>query len=174
MKKITYDGQDISIDHLAPMTIECPCEDIGRNLKIGVDFKNHCYSKEFIDGTNTKEEIILYDTPDKPRVFCPIRHGLSLRLPGIMNDLPNRRVNQTPERRNYVYALPLKVEEKIYEIFFMIQRAESDPVLDLRLTVESAYVPDKPTQLPKRPSAIRFKLLAYKTLRREPIEFAAR
>lgn len=174
MKPVISNGHTYPIEHLAPMEFGCPCTQIGRDLRIGVDFRNHCYSEDFDGARHTRGDIILYDSPDRPRVFCPIRYNLSFRLPDIVRNLSNSKVHQTWEKRNYVYSMPLEIEGEVYEVYFMLQRAESDPVLDLRLTVESAYSPPRRSPLPKRPNSIRFKVLAYKTLRREKINFAAR
>ncbi|MEX2126736.1 MAG: hypothetical protein WD871_00630 [Xanthobacteraceae bacterium] len=174
MKPIVCNGQTYTIDHLAPMNIECPCEEVGRPLVIGVDFANHCYTEAYVEGAHTKEQILLYEAADRARVFSPDRHGLSFRLPDVVRALPGARVHQTAEVRNYVYVVPLEVNTRTYEVYFMIQRAEADPKLDLRVTIESAYSPPVPTILPKKPRTIRFKILAYKTLKRDPIKFAAR
>jgi hypothetical protein len=105
---------------------------------------------------------------------CPIRHGLSIGLPEIVCALSDKKVFQTAEQRNYVYAVAIETPNHTYEVFFMLQRAERTPELDLRLTVESAYPVVSPTPLPKRPRAIRFTILAYKTFARQPVIFAAR
>lgn len=156
------------------MPIACPCEAIGRNLVIEVDFSNHCYSKKFIEGEHRKEEIIVHEAKGRKRVFCPERHGLSLRLPAIIAELPNCKVHQTRQSRNYIYVVPLEIAQQFYEIYFMIQRAEDRPGIDLRITVESAYPVTELSPLPKRPGSIKFQLLARKILRREKIEFSAR
>jgi hypothetical protein len=85
----------------------------------------------------------------------------SPRLPQIITRLPGERVHQAAQRRNYVYAVPLDIERQDYEVFFMLQRAEKVPGIDLRLTVESAYPVDTPIPRPKRPNAIRFRVLVY-------------
>ena len=155
------------------MTIACPCADIGRDLAVSVAFSNHCYTEGFDAERHGPEQIIARDAGG-PRVFCPIRHGLSIRLPDIVTRLPDEKVYQTTQRRNYVYAAPLDIEGQVYDVFFMLQRAEKVPDIDLRMTIESAYPVDVPIPRPKRPNAIRFKVLAYKVLRREQVRFAPR
>jgi hypothetical protein len=61
----------------------------------------------------------------------------------------------------------------------MLQRVAADRhgrtgKADLRLTIESAYCPDKPSIQRKRPNAIRFTVLAHKVFTRSPVRFAAR
>lgn len=173
MKQSTPGGGGPSIAHLAPLVIRCACPDIGRDLVIRVAFSNHCYSEKFDPERHDPEQIIVRDAGGR-RVFCPVRHGLSYRLPEIVKRLPQEQVYQTAQRRNYVFAVPLAIEGQVYEVFFVLQRAEKVPGIDLRLTVESAYPVDAPTPRPRRPNAIRFKVLAYKVLRGQPVRFAAR
>jgi hypothetical protein len=174
VKDILHNGEVMPIGHLAPKMIGCPCEHIKRDLSIRVIFANHCYTEEFSAEKHSHDQIILYDSPDRPRVFCPIRYKLSHRLPDLIDALPAQRVHQTTQVRNYVYVVPLKVERQVYEIYFMLQRAQAEDAADLRLTIESAYPVEVPSILPKRPSTIRFRVLAYKVLANQPVKFAAR
>lgn len=155
------------------MMIACPCDGMDRDLAVAVSFSNHCYTEGFDPTRHDNAQIIVRDGGG-PRVFCPVRHGLSLRLPAIVDRFPDEKVYQTSSRRNYVFAVPLEIERQIYEVYFMLQRAETASMVDLRLTIESAYPVDAPTPRPKRPNAIRFKVLARKVLRRERIHFAPR
>jgi len=173
LEPIIFDGMEFSISHLGPMTIACPCPDIGRDLALGVDFTNHCYTERFDAERHAAEQIIVRDGGGH-RVFCPIRHGLSFRLPGIITLLPGEKVYQTAQERNFVFAASLDIEGKDYEVFFMLQRAEKVPDMDLRMTIESAYPVDVPSSRPRRPNSIRFKVLAHKVLLRKPVRFAPR
>jgi len=161
-----------SVAHLAPITIACPCESIGRDLVIAVDFLGHCYTKAFDPEVHAKDEILFYDGGSRPRVFCPDRYQLSFALPDLLRALPGKKVFQTTVSRNYLYAVTLAAQNTIYEIYFMLKRDDGEP--DLRLIVESAYPVAAPSGVRKRPSQIRFNVLAYKVLRNEPVKFAAR
>jgi hypothetical protein len=88
--------------------------------------------------------------------------------------LPSEKVYQTAQLRNYVFGASVNLAGQIYEVYLMLQRAENVPDMDLRMTIESAYLVDVPTPRPKRPNTIRFKVLAYKVLRREPVRFTVR
>lgn len=169
-----HDGREFSIEHLAPFGIRCACEPIGRELVIWVHFKDHCYTKNFDGAEHTQEQILCWDSPTRPRVFCEVRYGLSPQLPLLVGQLPTRRVHQTAQARNYVYVVPLAVAGNTYEIYFMLQRAQPGDAADLRLTVESAYAVEGPVVLPKRPNSIRFHVLAHKVLTNSPVRFAAR
>jgi hypothetical protein len=174
VKPVVHEGKEVSIDHLAPMTITCPCESIGRDLLIDVDFANHCYTEKFVEGVHEIEQIILTEAEDRHRIFCPIRYELSHQLPDLIKALPNYRVHQTSQSRNYVYIVPLRIKNKPYEIYFMLQRAAPDSPADLRLTIESAYVDDGESNIRKRPNKIRFIILAHKVLTNQRVRFAPR
>jgi hypothetical protein len=77
---------------------------MNRELIIDVAFANHCYTKQFIDGDHDPEQIILTEAKNRHRIFCPIRYELSHRLPDLIKVLPNSKVHQTPQQRNYVAA----------------------------------------------------------------------
>jgi hypothetical protein len=95
-------------------------------------------------------------------------------LPKLIPELPNSKVHQTSQSRNYVYVVPLELGGNPYEIYFMLQRAAPDDAVDLRLTVESAYRSDGPLKLRNRPNAIRFAVLAHKVLMNQPVRFRPR
>jgi hypothetical protein len=161
-------GRKLSTNHLAPMLVACPCEEIGGKLSIRVIFSNHCYTERYDPDRHDVGQIYRRDSSG-PRVFCPIRHKLSFRLPAIVGELMRQKVHQTAHR-NYVYAVSLNVEGQHYEVFLTLQR-DSTAGVDLRMTIQSAYVVDRPWPQQR---AVRFKLLAYKILRGQPIKFAPR
>jgi hypothetical protein len=168
-----HDGTEVSTEHLGSVEIRCPCEVIGRDLLIRVDYRNHCFTEAYDTKTHKPEQILFTEATDRHRVFCPIRYSLSHRLPALIAALPTKRVHQTGQLRNYVYVVPLEVDGQHYEIYFMLQRATGDDKADLRLTVESAY-PNGGHNVRKRPRQIRFVVLAHKVLMNQPIRFAAR
>jgi hypothetical protein len=75
VKPVIYNGEEMPIDHLAPMSITCPCSPIGRELIIDVSFANHCYSEAFIADVHDSEQIILTEAEDRHRIL-PVRVGL--------------------------------------------------------------------------------------------------
>jgi hypothetical protein len=170
---IIYEGVRISLEHLEPITFGCPCADIHRDIRIGVTFLNHCFTEKFDRTKHSEAQIVIRDGGSRPRVFSPARYALSFRLRELVSSFPGKRVFQTAASRNYVYAAPLDIAGKTYEVFFMLQRDKAKD-LDLRLTVESAYPADGRLALRNRPRAIRFNVLAFKILKGEQIRFAAR
>jgi hypothetical protein len=168
-----HDGSEHSIAHLAGMDLACPCKPIERELMIRVAFKNHCYTEDYDPEKHQRHEILITEAKNRHRVFCPIRYALSHRLPKILAGLPNGKVHQTAQVRNYVFVVPLEVDGEFYEVYFMLQRAAPDDKADLRLTVESAY-PNGATNIRKRPRTIRFMVLAHKVLTNQSVRFAPR
>jgi hypothetical protein len=152
------------------MTVACPCPDLDRDLTIRVVFSTHCYTERFDSDLHDIEQIICREHGRIPRVFCPIRHGLSFRLPEIVTRLPREKVYQTTQQRNYVYSVPLDIDGQAYEVFFSLRVEKGS----LRMMIESAYPVEAPSPRPKRPNSIRFRILAYKTLCGEQVRFAAR
>jgi hypothetical protein len=173
LQPIIHNGKEMPIDHLAPFTFPCPCPDIGRDLMIRSICANHCYTEKYDATCHATADIILTEGAGRHRVFCPIRYGLSFQLPALITNLPQHKVHQTGQTRNYVYVVPLQVGGQHYEVYFMLQRASAADGADLRLTVESAY-PNGGSNLRKRPRAIRFAILAHKVLTNQRVHFAPR
>ena len=170
MKPVSYRGQIFSIDHLAPQVITCPCTGLDRELIILVSFANHCYTRSFDVNIHAKNDILLYDSPNRARVFCPTRHKLSFLLPKIVTDFPSKRVHQTTSKRNYVFSARIHDGRVTYNAFFMLQRAPKTEAADLRMTIESAYPEDRIDVS----GSVRFTLLAHHTYVGKSIRFAPR
>jgi len=168
--EIRFRGREYSIRHLAPSQFACPCPELRRDLTVEALFANHCYTRTFDNAMHTRAEILLYESDDRPRVFCPGRHELSHRLPQIVSSLPGHKVRQTFEGRNYVFSTAIEVGGSTYDVFFMLQRQRKGTA-DLRLTVESAYIPDM-----RRPTAgtVRFTVLAHHTYVGKSVRFGER
>lgn len=171
---LCFGGDIFDCEHLRPKIISCEHKDTpeARDLRIVVKYSNHCYSEEFVDGMHD-EQLVLWDHQRK-RAFCRERYTHSLFLPGLMDELPSKRVYQTAQARNYGHFVCLpQIEGREYQIYFSMRRQATNDS-DLMLYVESAYASDKEPSLRKRPNNIRFAVLALKTLRGQPIRFAAR
>lgn len=176
MKRIVHNGQVIKLDHLTPFIFKCLSPpDFSRELTIRTQFVNHhCYTTKYDPAVHDPSEIIITEAKDRHRVFCPVRYGLSLYLPKLIPELPNSKVHQTSQSRNYVYVVPLEIGGNPYEIYFMLQCAARDDAADLRLTVESAYRSDRPSNIRKRPNTIRFTVLAHKVFTNQRVRFPPR
>lgn len=176
-----HNGVHHTVGHLSPSVLRCP-SNVGRELMISVGYSSHCYTMAFDPRFHSTTDISLYDAGGRPRVFCPVRHGLSaglrgasLSLPEMIASLPQVKVHQTSAQRNYVFSAPIAFASGlIYEVYFMLQSVSDDPATDLRLTVESAYPVTSPSAIRKRPNTIRFPVLATKIFLGQPVKFAAR
>ena len=168
--KIVFRDAEYSIEHLAPSQFACPSIEMQRDLIIEASFANHCYTRAFDGRLHKKEEIMLYESVDRPRVFCPDRYGLSHRLPQIVSSLPRHKVRQTYEGRNYVFSTVIDIAGAFYDVFFMLQKEHNGPA-DLRLTVESAYV--RKARLDTG-GTVRFTILAHHTYIGKRVKFARR
>jgi hypothetical protein len=174
LKAIDFRGRTYSIAHLESRQIKCQCDQIGRGLTIRASFAPHCYTRAFDSNLHTPSDILLYVSPERPCVFCTERYELSTHLPSLIDELPTKKVNQTSAARNYVHVTSITIEKKSCEFYFMLQRAQSQDPVNLRLTVESTYLASRSKPSRSRPNAIRFTVLARKVLLKQAIKFAAR
>jgi hypothetical protein len=171
-------GQAIPLQHLDPHILQCPITEpqLPNPLLINVRYSDHCFSEKFDPATHTPDLLLPRQPNSKDlRAFDQIRHALSLSLPGLVGDLPTRRVNFTSEPRNYVYAVSLSHPDPAYGqvpygVFFQLKRAGAGAI-HLDLTVVSAYsAGDTTIGIRKRPDHIRFLVLAAKTYRGQPVQ----
>ena len=165
-------GLTVDLAHLEPFALACAVDGRDNALVINVRFSNHCFTEAFVDGVHSAETIVM-DHKTK-RAFSQVRYACSRSLPAALARLPSGKVHQTAEQRNYVYATTIESDHgELYEIYFTLKKAGGE-LGDLNLFVESAYPVDVATARPKRPRAIRFKVLALKIFRNEAVRFAAR
>jgi hypothetical protein len=166
---LIIDGKEIDRSHLDPMTLVCPCADYPRPIVVNVTFSNHCFTDHYIDGIHDPAWKVMDHRAE--RVFCFTRHGLSQRLPGMVQALPTANVWQTKSDRNFVYAVML--DDGLgtsYPMFFSLKR-EKEGAGDVAMFVESAYPIAGPTmagQLKGAPK-IRFATLCRKAARNESL-----
>ncbi|MGZ7246689.1 hypothetical protein ACXWO4_11565, partial [Streptococcus pyogenes] len=71
-------------------------------------FSNHCFSESLSDNPNS-EHVVIDNTKDKERVFCPIRYELSKTLPNLIKSLNEESVKvwETAARRNWCYTIQI-------------------------------------------------------------------
>jgi hypothetical protein len=170
---LVIDGAVIDLAHLDPLTLGCPIKEPPGELRINTRFSNHCFTEEF-DPARHGPALLIMDHK-RPRAFDRRRYKLSTNLPAMIAALPAATVHQTPERRNYLYCATLVEAGVAYQMFFTLRKAGSAAPQHLELFVESAYAAEAgtPARL-KRPNAIRFAVLAWKTYKGEAVRFAPR
>ena len=164
-------GDVIDLSHLEPFTLTCATGARDEALQINVRFSNHCFTEEF-DESRHAGDLVVMDHKRK-RAFDRFRYDLSKNLPDAIQLLPEVRVHQTFEQRNYVYAASITgLEGRIYEVYFTLRKAGGG--VDLHLFVESAYAVEYASPRANRPNAIRFKVLAGKVFKGQRVRFAPR
>lgn len=171
---LTFQGVQFDLGHLAPTQMTCPRIGAdGPDLVIDVGFSHHAYTVS-VPGIPTAAGAPHVSERGDMRVFDVVRWQQSRDyLPGMVASLPAARVEFTPEKRNYRYALKGRLEDgQEYALFFSLRRS-STAGHDLRMTVESAYaVP--PGSRGRSPGEIRFGVLAMKVMRGEVIQHPPR
>ena len=112
----------------------------------------------------------------RSRIFCPNRYEDSHRLKDIITGLPNARVYQTWEKRNYVFlAVEIPQRDDRYHLFFSIKKAGSKRNKHIEMRIESAYRRENsPYAPPNRPNAVRFPVLIQRVFMERPLKFASR
>jgi len=171
---LTFQGVQFDLGHLAPTQMTCPRIGAdGPDLVIDVTFSHHAYTVA-VPGIPAAAGVPHVSERGEVRLFDLVRWQQSRdHLPGMVASLPAARVEFTPEKRNYRYALKGRLEDgQEYALFFSLRRS-SVAGQDLHMTVESAYaVPAGSRGRP--PGEIRFGMLAMKTMRGEIIRFPPR
>ncbi len=141
-----------------------------KDLRIRVRFSNHCFSRDYIDGEDSSEEII-NQGERKLRVFCHTRYRLSFSLQDLVTSLNSSKikVNQTKAKRNWVYSIKIDDPEGPYHLFFEISRTPKGKrqYQDLEMVIESAYHETK--EPPKIIGNMKFLLLCSKTYLNEKV-----
>ncbi len=169
-----FGGVQFDLGHLAPTQMLCPRIGAdGPDLMIEVGFSHHAYTVAAPGIPATAGTPHVIERGDA-RLFDLVRWQQSRdHLPGMVASLPAARVEFTPEKRNYRYALKSRLADgQEYALFFSLRRS-SVAGRDLRMTVESAYaVPAGSRGRP--PGEIRFGVLAMKTMRGEVMRFPPR
>jgi len=144
---------------------------------VRVEYTSHCVSF----GPNDESvpfnfEVIgadrkIVDHRRVARAFCFDRHRWSLQLPAIIAQLQDQRCYFTGHS-NWLVIEDIQDDGVTveYEVFFRLRHIDANT---LRLIIESAYVRDPAKERPgipsKRRSIVRFRVMAAKTLRGEPI-----
>lgn len=163
-----HDGAALDLGHLEP--IEFPCATPDKNTRlVRVIFSPHVFTRGACK--DDQEAEICFDQ----RVYCPDRYAASLRLPEVMLDLPNAKVYQTWEKRNYLHMLTIDEDSEPYHIFFEVSKAGGKRNRHILLRVESAYKMQKSAYTPPaRPNSIRFPMLIQNIFLQREIKFSAR
>jgi len=171
-RPLVINGTQINLDHLEPLSLDCPTPDQQHPLRINVRFSMHCFTQGG-DLDQIAPALLIMDHK-RPRAFDQLRYDLSKKLPDIIKSLPTMKVYQTPEQRNYLYFSALaELAGMEYQVFFSLKKAGRKHGHHLELFVESAYSAETVNRK-RRPHSIRFAILAMKVYKGERVRFAAR
>lgn len=166
-------GRTVGFTHLDPFDLTVDSVKAGRVLRVHVRFTTHCFTRSFESARHPAGEPVIRDAGGRPRTFCPVRYGLSFRLPAAIRALnhPKASVAQTAEERNWLHSVTLDDPDGIYRIFFELRRAPKEVrhLQDLSLVVESAYPQDPAFKAPGVRGTMGFILLCGKTFKGEPL-----
>ncbi len=125
------------------------------SLTIEVVFKSHCISRSIAHEDIQINDEIIYDERKIPRVFCPIRYRLSLRLKEIISDLDEKKCYFT-QYDNWFHIED--IDNQFYRVYFSIKRIDNK---NLIMFIESAYLTDKKDNI-RRSNKIGFKMIVSK------------
>jgi hypothetical protein len=138
------DGRRYDLTHLDPkrFTVTLPAKPgyEAVQIEIRVGYMSHAFSKGCLDNCQPHAE---YSGEGDPRVFCPERYALSLRLPDFINAIGDKSCYESNHRNGShfvvenVEGLPQGCE---YWVFLEMVRVEDRVV---RLRVRSAYVGER-------------------------------
>lgn len=153
-------GVRFSIDHLDPFrfTLEMAATEKypAKSVDVRVGFSCHTFTRE---PTADDGGLPLYHVREG-RVFCPVRHGLSLLLPDIVRSLPARSCYFARRDNYFVVETPALVQAgQEYRVFFDVRKIGTpDAVL---VYVQSAYAADKALGAP---GGVRRKRVGFRVL----------
>lgn len=136
------DGQVYSLAHLHPkrfiLSFAERADYAARDVEIRVAYSSHSFTIGCPEGAQAH---LPYSKPHEPRVFCPIRYGLALQLPALIEDLPARKCYATNHTNYFIVE---QVSELLaaseYWVFFNLKKCAEAAV---KLFIDSAYPGDK-------------------------------
>lgn len=178
---LSIDGVPYDLTHLVSTTFDLALEATSGypavTIQIIVEYTSHCVSfgakrgEPPLDFAVLGFDRLLYDHRGNERAFCFDRYPLSKLLPALVHQLKDQKCLFTGHS-NWVVVNNVTPDGKrsvSYLIFFQLRRTSKNL---LRLVVESAYEGkiQQALSTPKnRRNNIRFRVMAAKVLRGEPI-----
>jgi hypothetical protein len=168
-KPLYNQGVLVDLSHLEPQEIKCSTPD-KNDRRVRILYSPHVFTR------SAKHENNNQPTCFDKRIYCPNRYLDSRYLPKIMAQLPQSKVYQTWEKRNYLHLISGKESDYFgYHIFFEVKKMGSKRDRHIELRVESAHRKQKSTYTPpNRPNSIRFSVLINNVFMGRSVKFAAR
>lgn len=162
-KILEIDGKTYDLSHLAPFSLNVNFPAQGNKPAIYftliIRFSTHCVSEDWVDHPS----VSFPDEGGKDRFFSFARYNLSLLLPSLLKELPERQC-YFASSRNF---LTVEIREgdgesKNYHIYFSVKKIREG----VSVLVESAYVPNNPERQSKK---IKGKVILSNTYHRKKI-----
>lgn len=129
-KKIA--GQVFDLRHLNPIMIRIPPSGNLRGYRVRVTFGLHTFTKEWDPSVHTPDYRMSHG-PDE-RCFCPVRHGHSLHLPGIIR---GATVAYFSQRADFLLINNIPGVSGQYAVFFKLFKGTSVK-FDARMSLTSS------------------------------------
>lgn len=110
---------------------------------LDVRFSTHCVSEDRVDHPT----VLFPDEGGKDRFFSIARYKLSLQLPSILLELPDRQCYFASSRNFLTIEFTEESgEKKRYHIYFSTRKTTNGVLVQ----VESAYIPNNPERQSKK------------------------
>ena len=165
---LRVNDEDIDLTHLEPHDFTCVTPD-STTRKVHVTYSNHVFTEKFDNNIHSTNNLVYRD-----RAFNNNRYELSKQLFSLVKNLPNVKVYQTWEKRNYVYFISLEGNsgEPPYHMFFEIKKVGKGKKGRLNMTVESAHSKHSDYSKPdRRCNSVRFIRLVQNVYLNRPVSF---
>jgi hypothetical protein len=132
---------------------------------------SHCFIEKYDVACHPKDEPILHDTAGRPRSFCRVRYGISVRLPEMITQPSEGDGHPNGTRAELApFCFDRRAAGQISHLFELRRAAGADRERqDLNLVVESAYHQDPTRSQPAVRGTMGFILLCGKVYKGEPI-----
>jgi len=149
---IYYENNCYNLEHLNPFYyefIQKGNNNDDKKYKCLVDFSDHCFT--------TKQNSI-----EGTRVFCPIRHELSKKLPEIIKNMHTQKVFFTSAQDKFVKIHDFNTSQE-YEVYFSLKKS-NDAKCDIYMFINSAYIRDLEKKINFRRKPISFFTIIHNTI----------
>jgi hypothetical protein len=172
-KPFVLGGQAYDLSHLHPRTCryEQPAKDgkPARFYTVDIFFSLHCFTRGLFED-ETVDDPLCYSDAREMRRFDFERYELSKQLPGIIEELGQRKCYHTGHDNFVSVALINANGQRVeYNVFFTASRSSRKRGV-VNLYVQSAYVRDTAhSNRPRMNSPIRFYVILHNVLQNWPI-----
>lgn len=138
LNDVTY-----NFDHLKEFYL-LASDSLGNEKRLIVTYNDHVFTRDPRPGENI--ELAFPNAVRNPfGVFCADRYSMSLKLPAIIQELPNHRIWNLAKDDRYAHipTVDNKGQKQLYSIIFSLFPIKNTTIPhDFRLHIRSAYICD--------------------------------